>query len=110
MHTPSFTKNHWRRVLGELGIRPRKFYATRHTFISISLSNGINAKFIAEYCDTSLAMIEKHYGRHIRSDAREQLALNRRRPPETARSGAEDPVSPRASSGKPHEGDETDPQ
>jgi integrase len=95
--------------VGEARDSTAKFYATRHTFISISLTNGINAKFIAEYCGTSLAMIEKHYGRYIRSDAREQLALNRRRAPETARSAAEDPVPPRASSRTPREGDETDP-
>jgi integrase len=108
MHTPSFTKNHWRRVLDELRIRPRKFYATRHTFISISLSNGINAKFIAEYCGTSLAMIEKHYGRYIRSDAREQLALNRRRAQRIPHSEAQSPGSGRVRSDTSRQSDETD--
>ena len=28
---------------------------------------------LAEYCGTSVAMIEKHYGRYINSDSREQL-------------------------------------
>jgi integrase len=109
MHAPSFTKNHWRGVLRALGIRPRKFYATRHTFISVSLSNGINAKFIAEYCGTSLAMIERHYGRYIRSDAREQLALNRRAP-ETLRSATANQGSTRANSGSLRTDDDTDVQ
>ena len=53
--------------------RARKFYATRHTFISDALSHGLNIKWIAEYCGTSVAMIEKHYGRYIKSDSTEQL-------------------------------------
>jgi integrase len=66
-------KKYWYRALRACGIRPRKFYATRHTFISIGLSQGLNIKWLAEYCGTSVAMIEKHYGRYINSDSREQL-------------------------------------
>ena len=44
-----------------------------HTFISDALSHGLNIKWIAEYCGTSVAMIEKHYGRYIKSDSEEQL-------------------------------------
>jgi integrase len=66
-------KKYWYRALRVLQIRPRKFYATRHTFISDALSNGLNIKWLAEYCGTSVAMIEKHYGRYINSDSREQL-------------------------------------
>jgi hypothetical protein len=58
---------------GLRNVRPRKFYATRHTFISDALSQGANIKWLAEYCGTSVAMIEKHYGRYIKSDSREQL-------------------------------------
>ena len=43
------------------------------TFISLALSRGGNIKWLAEYCGTSVAMIEKHYGRYIKSDSREQL-------------------------------------
>jgi len=64
---------YWYRALRSCGIRPRKFYASRHTFISIGLSHGLNIKWFAEYCGTSVAMIEKHYGRYIKSDSREQL-------------------------------------
>lgn len=66
-------KKYWYRALRVLEIRPRKFYATRHTFISVALSEGLNIKWIAEYCETSVAMIEKHCGRYIRSDSRDQL-------------------------------------
>jgi hypothetical protein len=30
-------------------------------------------KWLAEYCGTSVAMIEKRYGRYIKSDSEEQL-------------------------------------
>jgi integrase len=72
------TENKWRakywyRALRVCEVRPRKFYATRHTFISLALSHGLNIKWVAEYCGTSVQMIEKHYGRYITSDAKEQL-------------------------------------
>ena len=66
-------KKYWYRALRACNVRPRKFYATRHTFISDALSQGANIKWLAEYCGTSVAMIEKHYGRYIKSDSREQL-------------------------------------
>jgi integrase len=66
-------KKYWCRALRASNVRPRKFYATRHTFISVGLSQGLNLKWLAEDCGTSVAMIEKHYGRYIRSDSQEQL-------------------------------------
>ncbi len=63
----------WYRVLRGAGVKERRPYCCRHTFISVGLSNGVNIKWLAEYCGTSVAMIEKHYGRYIKSDAREQL-------------------------------------
>jgi integrase len=66
-------KKYWYRALRACNTRPRKFYATRHTFISDALSQGANIKWLAEYCGTSVAMIEKHYGRYIKSDSQEQL-------------------------------------
>jgi integrase len=64
---------YWYRALRACGIRPRKFYSTRHTFISDALSHGLNIKWVAEYCGTSVAMIEKHYGKYIKNDSDEQL-------------------------------------
>ena len=60
-------------MLRVLEIRPRKFYCTRATFISVALSLGSNIKWIAEQCGTSVAMIEKNYGKYIRSDGAAQL-------------------------------------
>jgi len=68
-------KDHWRAALRATGIRPRKFYATRHTFISVALSRGVNLKWLAEYCGTSVAMIERSYGRFLAAGADHQLAL-----------------------------------
>jgi integrase len=55
-------------VLRVLQIRPRPFYNTRHTFISVALTIGCNQKRIAEQTGTSMAMIEEHYGKYIRDD------------------------------------------
>lgn len=33
----------------------------------------MNIKWLAEYTGTSVAMIEKHYGKYIKSDSGEQL-------------------------------------
>ena len=55
-------------VLRSLKIRPRPFYYTRHTFISVALTLGCNQKWIAEQTGTSIAMIQEHYGKFIRDD------------------------------------------
>jgi integrase len=52
-------------ALTRLKIRKRKFYATRHTFISWALTQGGNAYGIAKYCGTSVEMIEKNYGKYM---------------------------------------------
>jgi hypothetical protein len=64
----------WYRALRATGIRERKPYSTRHTFISVGLSNGVNIKWLAEYCGTSVAMIAKHYGKYIGGDVDEQFS------------------------------------
>jgi integrase len=55
-------------VLRVLEIRPRPFYNTRHTYISVALTLGCNPKWIAEQTATSLAMIQQNYGKYIRDD------------------------------------------
>ena len=37
----------------------------RHTFISVGLIHRVKIKWLAEYCGTSVAMIEKHYGKYL---------------------------------------------
>ena len=41
----------------------------RHTFISVGLTDGANPKWLADYCGTSLVMIEKHYGHLVQAEA-----------------------------------------
>jgi integrase len=52
-------------VLTRLKVRQRKFYATRHTFISWSLTAGANPFGVAAYCGTSVQMIQEYYGKWI---------------------------------------------
>lgn len=52
-------------VLARLGIRRRKFYATRHTFATELISRGEDLKAIAEYMGTSVRMLEDDYGRWL---------------------------------------------
>src|ERR1051325_6838397 len=63
-----FNRCSFQPVLRVLKLRPRPFYNTRHTFISIALTLGCNQKWIAEQTGTSIAMIQEHYGRYIRDD------------------------------------------
>jgi len=65
----------WYRALRAKEIRVRKPYTMRHTFISVGLTNGVKIKWLAEYCGTSVAMIEKHYGKYLGGDSEEQLSL-----------------------------------
>ena len=69
-----FVDYNWPRALHALGIRYRKFHATRHTFITCALANPrTNIKWLADYVGTSIAMIEAHYAPWIGHDE-QQLA------------------------------------
>jgi integrase len=63
----------WYRALRAKEVRVRKPYTMRHTFISVGLTHGVKIKWFAEYCGTSVAMIEKHYGKYLGGDSEEQL-------------------------------------
>ena len=69
-----FVEQHWHRALSATGIRPRGFYSTRDTFISRALERGAKIKWLADYCGTSVEMIEKHYAKWLQGDD-EQLRL-----------------------------------
>ncbi|MDX2168221.1 MAG: hypothetical protein SF182_14195 [Deltaproteobacteria bacterium] len=73
--TKTSGREFWPRPLDALNIRKRKIYATRHTFISVALTAGVNIKWLAEQCGNSVAMIEKHYGRFLAGEAEAQLKL-----------------------------------
>jgi integrase len=50
------------------------FYVLRHTFIASALTAGMDVTTVAKMCGTSLVMIQKHYGKLLQQDAREQLS------------------------------------
>src|SRR5262249_14887163 len=57
-----FRTDYWERILDQLKIRKRKFYSTRHTFITLCVESGkYTLKQIADYCGTSVQMIESNY-------------------------------------------------
>ncbi|MET0500744.1 MAG: site-specific integrase [Candidatus Binatia bacterium] len=56
-----WAEHNWSGPLKKLGIRHRKFYATRHTFITEMVIAGQNLKGIADYVGTSVTMIEADY-------------------------------------------------
>ncbi len=63
-----FRLDYWDRILTALEIPKRKFYATRHTFITEMVRRGINLKEIGDYVGTSVAMIEQHYSAKLELD------------------------------------------
>ena len=64
----------WQRALTATGIRPRPFYNCRHTFISVACASGVNLKWLAGHCGTSVEMIERHYAKWLGSSDGVQLA------------------------------------
>ena len=82
----NFQGRDWRPALRLLGIRPRPFYNTRHTYISFLLAAGAKPLFVCRQTGTSLEMIEKHYGDHrVTADALDRMIEDQR---ETEASGA----------------------
>ena len=56
-----------RRIFGPTDGRPRTAYSLRHTYISMRLMEGANIYQIAKNCRTSVGMIEKYYGVHVKN-------------------------------------------
>jgi integrase len=58
----NFRNRAWKTVLdGLVQIRYRKPYQTRHTFITLALDNGLEAKDVARLVGNSPEMLYKHY-------------------------------------------------
>jgi integrase len=57
----SFRKSAWKRVLTGLKLDYRKFYQTRHTFITLALDNGMSIKSVAKVVGNSAEVILEHY-------------------------------------------------
>lgn len=57
----SFRKNVWKRILTNLGLEYKKLYQTRHTFITLALENGLDAKDVARLVGNSPEVIYRYY-------------------------------------------------
>ncbi|MEM9121505.1 MAG: site-specific integrase [Cyanobacteria bacterium P01_F01_bin.56] len=72
LNLDNFRDRHWRKVLDDIGIKYRKLYQARHTFITLCLDNGIDAKDIAKWVGNSPETIYRHYaGRNPNLDVPE---------------------------------------
>ena len=56
-----WAKDYWARALKALGVRYRRFYCARHTFITQAVKRGWLLKSLADYCGNSVSMIETNY-------------------------------------------------
>lgn len=61
LDSDSLNKGAWRQVLRGLGLDVRKLYQTRHTFITLALENGLDAKDVAKLVGNSAEVIYRHY-------------------------------------------------
>lgn len=61
LNTASFRKTVWKPVLEGLNIEYRKPYQTRHTFITLALEHGLDAKDVAKLVGNSAEVIYRHY-------------------------------------------------
>lgn len=57
----NFRNRAWKTILTSLNIRYRKPYQTRHTFITLALENGLDAKDVARLVGNSPEIIYRHY-------------------------------------------------
>jgi integrase len=63
----------WRKALGVAGVPYVEPYALRHSAIVRLLRLGVPVRIVGALCDTSSAMIERHYASHI-LDLSDELA------------------------------------
>ena len=62
----NFQKNGWRKCLEISGIEYRKPYQMRHTFITLALESGMDAKDVAKMVGNSAEIIYRHYAGSLR--------------------------------------------
>jgi len=64
----NFLERHWKPVLEILGIRYRKAYNTRHTFVTICLIKGEKMETVARWIGDNPVTMMKYYAGFIPSD------------------------------------------
>lgn len=62
----NFRNRAWAKTLEQLGIEYRKPYQTRHTFITLCLESGIDAKDVSKWVGNSPEVIYRHYASNKR--------------------------------------------
>ncbi|HEY9879767.1 MAG TPA: tyrosine-type recombinase/integrase [Leptolyngbyaceae cyanobacterium] len=63
----NFGSRVWKPIINGLGIKYRNPYCTRHTFITLCLEKGVDAKDISRLCGNSAVVIYQHYAGKMRS-------------------------------------------
>ena len=61
INTNNLRNRAYKRILAGLGIQYRKLYQTRHTFITLALESGLDAKDVARLVGNSPEVIYRHY-------------------------------------------------
>jgi integrase len=62
----NFQKNGWTACLKDAGVEYRKPYQMRHTFITLALESGMDAKDVAKMVGNSAEIIYRHYAGSLR--------------------------------------------
>jgi integrase len=74
--TSSFHIRRFAAAVAAAGLDPEAtFYALRHSYISRALRAGVPVKAVADHCGTSMAMIQRNYGKFIVEDRRRYAEL-----------------------------------
>ncbi len=61
INTNNIRNRAYKQILAGLGLEYRKLYQTRHTFITLALENGLDAKDVARLVGNSPEVIYRHY-------------------------------------------------
>src|SRR5262245_42650316 len=61
INSKKWAEHYWPQALELLGINHRKYYSTRHTFITEMIKAGHSYAEVGDYCGTSGKMIEEDY-------------------------------------------------
>jgi hypothetical protein len=69
----------WTLALRRIGLRHRRMYSCRHTYISLALSYGAPPLEVAKHCATSVRSIELYYATFILPRTGDPLTVARER-------------------------------
>ncbi len=67
----------FRRAQRALGLRLRKFYATKHTFVSLALTRSVNLSWLSEQTGVAATTLLKHYGKFIHTLDADRVELSK---------------------------------